>query len=182
MISQDQAYAVMEPLAVAFQYSEDQFALWMNMMQGLQSPEAARWAAQTLIRNAENTFVPGWGAFQAIYDSAVGKIAALEAEKTLEIEESGRNNWPTPREGLEIARQAYEKAHHRPASTNIWEAVGSFDDESTSSEDVAAAVAVLRAGQPLGEHRVSSFRDVCKQRTISWANNGTLVLLGGSRD
>jgi hypothetical protein len=199
VISEEQAMEVMTPLAIAFSYADDQFQLWMDMMQGLKSPEAAKWAAQTLIRNAETTFVPGWGAFQAIYDGHAGRIAALEAERTLELEESGRNSFPNPRRGMEIARETYEREHHRPVPGNIWASVGTSDDQSTSSEDVAAAVAVLRAGQQSGEHLISSYRDVLKatdsdhrrargalralelQRTIIWNNNGTLVLVGGAR-
>lgn len=108
-MTEDDAYTVMGPLSIAFQFSEDQFAMWMGFMRQLGSPAVAARAAESMMKEAGSTFVPGWDAFQQAYDRWARRAADEEAASRLEIESGdySRQRFPSFEEGVEIAWRSY---------------------------------------------------------------------------
>jgi hypothetical protein len=107
MITEDTANAILAPLVVAFDFTEDQYVLWRDMITGLDDAGSAQAAAAQLIRQARSRFVPGWGMFQEAYDSWSRRARARAEEERLQLEDSASKRFPTFEEGVAIARQAY---------------------------------------------------------------------------
>ena len=106
-MTEQEAEQVMRTLVVAFSYSEDQFILWRDMLTGLDSQLTAERTARELVRSAETTYCPAWGAFQTIYDRMVARNQTMIDESQRALEDPGSKSFPTVAEGIEIARKAY---------------------------------------------------------------------------
>ena len=125
-MTEDEAVGVMSNLVVAFNYSEDQFVLWRDMLTSLGgSVLAAQMAAAEIIRHAQDTYVPGWGKFQAVYDRFIRQERLAQEEEQRMLESGAAKRFPTIDEGIAIAREAYiEECRKLMKEPNL----GYFDD------------------------------------------------------
>jgi hypothetical protein len=106
-MTEDEANNVLGPLVVAFNFTEDQNTLWKNMLEGLDNCDCATAAAADLIRSATDTYVPGWGKFQGVYDRHVNRFRLVQDEEQRMLESGAAKRFPTVDEGIAIAREAY---------------------------------------------------------------------------
>ena len=105
-MTEDEAYGVLAPLVVAFNFTEARTYQWRDLLMGLQQVVPAQMAAADLIRDATDTYVPGWGRFQSGYDRFINQ-ARMAAEEERRALEQRTTSYPSVADGIEIARKAY---------------------------------------------------------------------------
>lgn len=121
-MTENEAYEVMEVLAVAWNFDDDKFSMWMRLMREMPQVEVAMKTAQLLARDSADTFVPGWRVFQDQY----GRFArrAMEDAEQKQLEMLSRTSTPTFAEGVAIARKAYLddcKARHKEPKDEVFD-------------------------------------------------------------
>lgn len=109
-MTEEEAFQVMQPMAVRFPYTDEAFDQWMGLMQELQEPAAAARAAWGLIKGSSSAFVPAWSAFEGDYSRWVRRVAEERAEEQHAIDTGSfsRTTLPSFEEGVKIAYAAYE--------------------------------------------------------------------------
>lgn len=108
-MTEDQAYDVMQPMAVAFSFNEDTFEQWLGYLKELGDYPAAVKTADLLCREATDRWVPGWGVFKQGYDRWVRRLEEEREESRLALQsgEYSKMRFPTYEQGAQIAWEAY---------------------------------------------------------------------------